>query len=200
MSMYRAKRGPIIVIAVLIGFVLFFYSPWELSSSLIPGQRGEVNELYGLLRLVTGDQPGNDHVLNDPQLDPTETVDWSVYAAGEPDVNWWKEAKRINKVHPIIVFSKTYCPYSKRAKKLLESYDITPPPKVIEVDVRDDGIVIKNLLSRLTGHSTFPNIIVQGKSIGGSDNLAGLHSSKELRNLIEKAGAKARKNGPEETD
>lgn len=198
--MHRAKRGPIIAIAVLIGFVLFFYSPWELSSSLIPGQRGEVNELYGLLRLVTGDQPGNDHVLNDPQLDPTETVDWSVYAAGEPDVNWWKEAKRINKVHPIIVFSKTYCPYSKRAKKLLESYDITPPPKVIEVDVRDDGIVIKNLLSRLTGHSTFPNIIVQGKSIGGSDNLAGLHSSKELRNLIEKAGAKARKNGPEETD
>ena len=66
------------------------------------------------------------------------------------------------------------------------------PPRPV-----DDGNVIKQLLTRMTGHSTFPNIIVQGKTIGGSDNLMALHASKELRTIIENAGAKPRGDGPE---
>jgi len=98
--------------------------------------------------------------------------------------------------------------FSKRAKELLASYDIQPPPTIVEVDIRgnvaaraflhiltpssDDGNVIKHLLTRLTNHSTFPNILIRGKSIGGSDDLQALHSNKSLTKLIEQAGAKAR--------
>ena len=102
--------------------------------------------------------------------------------------------------------------YSRRAKQLLQSYDIHPPPRVIEVDLRGwssfaatcrhvpdtllgDGNILKTLLTRLTGHSTFPNVIIKGKSIGGSDNLMSLHANKELRAIIEKAGAEAREDG-----
>ena len=53
----------------------------------------------------------------------------------------------------------------------------------------DDGNVIKHLLTRLTHHSTFPNILLHGKSIGGSDALDELHESKALRKLLEDAGA-----------
>ena len=44
---------------------------------------------------------------------------------------------------------------------------------------------------RLTGHGTFPNVIVQRKSIGGSDDLAQLHGSGKLVKLLSAAGVKA---------
>ncbi|KAJ2930246.1 hypothetical protein H1R20_g6827, partial [Candolleomyces eurysporus] len=211
-SSFRRRRVILYIALFIFGLVLY-YSPWELPASVkesgLSGRlsraniaqltkvQKEVDEIYGLLHLVTSDMPENEHILSSTELDPTKPIDWSVYAAGEPKIDWVKEAARIDKVHPIIVFSKTYCPYSRKAKALLASYDISPPPKVVEVDVRDDGNVLKQLLTRLTDHSTFPNIIIQGKTIGGSDNLNLLHSQKELRTLIEKAGAKARKSGLE---
>ncbi|KAG8741638.1 hypothetical protein FRC12_015601, partial [Ceratobasidium sp. 428] len=94
------------------------------------------------------------------------------------------------KVPPVVVFSKTYCPYSKRAKHLLASLHVEPPPFVVEVDLRSDVNIVKALLLRLTGHGTFPNIIVQRKSLGGSDDLAQLHESGELVKVLAAAGAK----------
>lgn len=61
--------------------------------------------------------------------------------------------------------------------------------------VPDDGNMIKHLLTRLTNHSTFPNILFRGQSIGGSDNLNKLHTDKTLAELIEKAGATPRSDG-----
>ncbi|KAF8608995.1 thioredoxin-like protein [Ceratobasidium sp. AG-I] len=95
------------------------------------------------------------------------------------------------KIPPVVVFSKTYCPYSKRAKNLLASMRLKPEPFIVEVDLRDDAETVKALLMRLTGHGTFPNVIVQRKSIGGSDDLVQLHGSGELVKLLGAAGVKA---------
>ncbi|GAB1525032.1 hypothetical protein RhiTH_008189 [Rhizoctonia solani] len=94
-------------------------------------------------------------------------------------------------VPPVVVFSKTYCPYSKRAKSLLSSLKLEPAPYVVEVDLRSDSDTVKALLVRLTGHGTFPNILVRRKSIGGSDDLARLHESGELIPLLATAGVSA---------
>jgi len=95
------------------------------------------------------------------------------------------------RVPPVVVFSKTYCPYSKRAKNLLASMSLMPEPFIVEVDLRDDAGTVKELLMRLTGHGTFPNVIVQRKSIGGSDDLTRLHGSGELVQVLAAAGVKA---------
>lgn len=92
--------------------------------------------------------------------------------------------------YPLIVFSKTYCPYSTRAKMLLERYDITPRPRIIEVDVRSDAPHIKVILARLTRHATFPNIILHGHSLGGSDDLLRMHDEGVLRSVLESGGLK----------
>lgn len=44
---------------------------------------------------------------------------------------------------------------------------------------------------KLTGHGTFPNVIIQRKTIGGSDDLARLHESGQLLELLGAAGVKA---------
>jgi len=56
----------------------------------------------------------------------------------------------------------------------------------------DDGDFIKAVLTRLTGRNTFPNVILHGKSIGGSDDIAALHKDGQLRQLFEQAGLQVR--------
>ena len=51
--------------------------------------------------------------------------------------------------------------YSKKAKELLTSYDLSPPPKVIELNLRSDGPQIQAILARLTGRKTVPNILLK---------------------------------------
>ncbi|KAG6375501.1 pre-mRNA splicing factor component-domain-containing protein [Boletus reticuloceps] len=119
--------------------------------------------------------------------------------AGWPG-GWEERLKVLREEYPLVVFSKvrpmiSMLLYSKRAKKLLETYDLSPAPKVIEVDLRADSTHIKTLLIRLTDRSTFPNVILHGRSIGGSDELIRLHEEGRLRDVLEKAGVKVRGTG-----
>ncbi|ERF73493.1 hypothetical protein EPUS_04116 [Endocarpon pusillum Z07020] len=105
--------------------------------------------------------------------------------------------------HSIVIFSKTYCPHSRRAKSLLlDTYDIVPQPYVVELDtwteparkgsgeVRDGEVVEENiptmgralqdLLAQRTGRKTVPNILVLGMSLGGADEVVKLHEEGNL--------------------
>ncbi|KAG0290094.1 hypothetical protein BGZ96_006449 [Linnemannia gamsii] len=89
----------------------------------------------------------------------------------------------------IMVFSKTYCPYSAVAKKLLNTY--TTDYEVLEVDREPRGDGIKNILRKITdGHATFPSIFFAGESIGGRDKLQEIEDKGELRKRLEKLGVK----------
>ena len=90
----------------------------------------------------------------------------------------------------VIIFSKTYCPFSKRAKGLLlEKYTITPEPYVVELDVHPLGRQIQDKLGLMTGRKTVPNIMINGKSIGGSDDIALMDSNYELVDTIRTLGS-----------
>ncbi|KAG8864571.1 hypothetical protein FRB96_005075 [Tulasnella sp. 330] len=89
---------------------------------------------------------------------------------------------------PLTVFSKTYCPYSKAAKSLLMRYDIHPAPFIVEADTRNDTMRLKSYLGRLTGHSTFPNVIMNSVSYGGSDDMNQMHARGELKPALKRAG------------
>lgn len=108
---------------------------------------------------------------------------------------WEDRINMLREQHPLVVFSKSYCPYSKRAKKLLEGYNLSPAPKIIEVDLRADSSHIKTLLMRLTNRSTFPNVILHGRSLGGSDELVRMHEEGQLREILENGGVKVRWTG-----
>ncbi|KAJ5129244.1 Glutaredoxin subgroup [Penicillium bovifimosum] len=101
------------------------------------------------------------------------------------------ELNAILKRSPIIIFSKSYCPYSKRAKSiLLEHYSIQPPPFVVELDQHPLGPNLQALLAQSTGRRTVPNVLVNGKSIGGGDDVAALDQSDELASTLRQMGGK----------
>ncbi|KAG0349350.1 hypothetical protein BG004_007534 [Podila humilis] len=89
--------------------------------------------------------------------------------------------------HKVMVFSKSYCPYSAGAKKLLMSY--TLDFNIMEVDLEDDDKAIKDVLIKVShGHSTFPSVFLKGVSIGGFDKLDAMDREGKLKPYLEQLG------------
>jgi tellurite resistance protein TehA-like permease/glutaredoxin len=67
--------------------------------------------------------------------------------------------------HPVVMFSKSTCPFCIELKRTLQVDGI--PYAVFEVDQCQDSVTITEKLKELSGISTYPNLFVNGKSIGG---------------------------------
>ncbi|KAJ1389858.1 Thioredoxin-like superfamily [Sesbania bispinosa] len=82
----------------------------------------------------------------------------------------------------ITIFSKSYCPYCLRAKRVFA--ELNEKPFVVELDLRDDGYQIQSVLLDLIGRRTVPQVFVNGKHIGGSDDLNAAVQSGQLQKLL----------------
>ncbi|KAG7914143.1 hypothetical protein KL927_004794 [Ogataea polymorpha] len=92
-----------------------------------------------------------------------------------------REFKEILSLSPVAIFSKSYCPYSKKLKDLLQtSYDITPQPTVVELDLHKFGKELQDYIASVSGRRTVPNLFVNGVSRGGSDEMSALHADNKL--------------------
>ncbi|KAJ3042807.1 Glutaredoxin-1 [Rhizophlyctis rosea] len=90
-----------------------------------------------------------------------------------------ENAIRDNKV---VVFSKTYCPYCTRAKRLLDSLNVKYA--LFELDTRDDGSEIQGYLQSKTGQRTVPNIFIKQQHVGGCDDLHAKQADGSLAKLL----------------
>ncbi|BFI30832.1 glutaredoxin 3 [Marchantia polymorpha subsp. ruderalis] len=90
--------------------------------------------------------------------------------------------KKTIAAHPIVIFSKSYCPYCKRAKSVFKQMDTTP--YVVELDLREDGGRIQAALSELVGRRTVPQVFVDGNHIGGSDDTLEAFNNGKLKKLL----------------
>ncbi|KAI0553385.1 thioredoxin-like protein [Xylaria curta] len=111
----------------------------------------------------------------------------------EPDEESEAEVtlRQILKRSPVVIFSKSYCPYSKKAKGvLLDKYIIEPTPYVVELDEHPLGRKLQALLAEKTGRRTVPNIMINGESVGGGDDIAELDTRKTLIDKFKSMGGK----------
>ena len=75
--------------------------------------------------------------------------------------------------HPVVIFSKTYCPYCKEAKRILDAAGAKNRQE-IELDTDPNGVQIQKALYQSTAQRTVPNIFIGGRHIGGCDDLRAL--------------------------
>ncbi|HEV8342301.1 MAG TPA: glutaredoxin 3 [Candidatus Binatia bacterium] len=78
----------------------------------------------------------------------------------------------------VVLYSKEYCSFCKRAKALLQSKNIA----FEEVDVTSDAVLQKEI-QRLSGRRTVPQIFIDGNSVGGFEELRELDAAGELDRL-----------------
>ncbi|CAF3314866.1 unnamed protein product [Rotaria socialis] len=92
--------------------------------------------------------------------------------------------------YPVVVFSKSYCPYSSKAKSILAKYDLDKNYHVLELDhlsLKADEY--QNELGKLTGAQTVPRVFINGKCIGGGDDTVALEKRGDLERLLKEAKA-----------
>lgn len=82
----------------------------------------------------------------------------------------------------IEIYTTKVCPYCVRAKNLLNAKDAD----FEEIDLTGDDAGREALLKRSGGMRTVPQIFIDGKHIGGCDNLYELEESGELDKLLGK--------------
>lgn len=80
------------------------------------------------------------------------------------------------------IYTTNYCPYCVRAKGLLSRKKVP----FTEIDVTHDDAK-REWLTEATGQRTVPQIFIDGRSIGGSDDLHALDRSGELDKLLGRA-------------
>jgi glutaredoxin 3 len=78
------------------------------------------------------------------------------------------------------IYTKAFCPYCSRAMALLASKGVTPT----EHDITMGGPRRAEMLERAPGRTTVPQIFIDGRHIGGSDDLAALDRQGKLDPLL----------------
>lgn len=80
----------------------------------------------------------------------------------------------------VVVYSKLSCPYCDRAKHLLTHKGVV----FEEVRVDLDPAKLQEMLSLSEGRRTVPQIFINGKGIGGFDQLWALEQQGQLTELL----------------
>ncbi|MEO6151519.1 MAG: glutaredoxin 3 [Croceibacterium sp.] len=78
------------------------------------------------------------------------------------------------------IYTKAWCGYCVRARQLLESKGIA----FIEHDITLGGAEKAEMMARKPDAFTVPQIFIDGRSIGGSDDLARLDRDGKLDELL----------------
>lgn len=80
----------------------------------------------------------------------------------------------------VIVYTTTTCPYCVRAKTLLRQKGV----EYREVDVSDNPALREKMTAEAGGRRTVPQIFIDGKPVGGYDDLKSLDDSGDLDRLL----------------
>lgn len=78
------------------------------------------------------------------------------------------------------IYTKFLCPYCTRAKTLLGAKGVA----FEEYDISMGGPLRAEMLERAGGRNTVPQVFIDGRHIGGSDDLAALDRAGKLDPLL----------------
>ena len=80
----------------------------------------------------------------------------------------------------IEIYTKFLCPFCSRAKALLTSKGVSYD----EIDVTMDASLRRTMIDRANGGATVPQIFIDGRHVGGCDDLHALDARGELDPLL----------------
>ena len=95
-----------------------------------------------------------------------------------------KKLAQMLSANPIVLLSKTTCPYCIRLKATLAGYPEAAEMLVVELNQEADGAALQAAAANVSGQRTVPQLFVRGKSLGGNDDCQRLHSQGVLAKAL----------------
>jgi glutaredoxin 3 len=87
----------------------------------------------------------------------------------------------------VVIYTRLFCGYCSRAKALLERKGVAYE----EIDAGDSPEKRREMIQRSNGRSTYPQIFIGDRHIGGSDELFALDRAGRLDALLNGAAGAA---------
>ncbi len=78
------------------------------------------------------------------------------------------------------IYTKAFCPYCSRALRLLDGKGV----EYEDIDITMGGPRRTEMIERANGRTTVPQVFIDGRHIGGSDDLAALDAEGGLDPLL----------------
>lgn len=88
--------------------------------------------------------------------------------------------ERVAAAAPVVIYTRTTCPYCIRAKRLLEMRGAT----FEEIDINRYPERRAEMIGRAKGRTTVPQIFIGGRHVGGCDDLFELEMGGKLEALL----------------
>jgi len=101
-----------------------------------------------------------------------------------------EQVKSLVAEHPVMVFSKSYCPFCRETKRTLDQLNVKHYD--IELDLLDIGEQLQRALYEITSQRTVPAIFIDGKFVGGNSDLQALKNKGGLKTMLDEAGIPAK--------
>jgi len=131
--------------------------------------------------------PGDSTLIFDVEL--LDILNRKASSANGPNVE--KEVEDAIAQNHIVIFSKSYCPWSKKAKAAIAAVpNKKSEPKIFELDLLgEEGQKMQDYLAKKSGQRTVPNVWIGQKHIGGSDAVSALVENDQLAKLCQGSAA-----------
>ncbi|XP_015910740.1 uncharacterized protein [Parasteatoda tepidariorum] len=103
------------------------------------------------------------------------------FSSSSPKMFSSVERKLINELinkHCVVIFSKSHCIYCRKVKKLFDENNINFT--TIELDKREDGSNMQDVLHEITGSRTVPRVFINSECIGGASDTEKLYQENKL--------------------
>lgn len=97
------------------------------------------------------------------------------------------EIEKLINSDKVVIFSKTTCPFCKKVKALFDSLNVKYT--VRELDQQANTAQVQDVLEKLSGQRTVPNVYINKKHIGGHDDTVKLHKEGKLMPLLSSVSA-----------
>merc|ERR1712088_461543 len=85
---------------------------------------------------------------------------------------------------PVVMVSKSYCPFCRKAKDALKSFNLGSDLVVYEIENDSDMDAIQNEMAKMTGGRSVPRVFIGGQFVGGGDEMVKYKSNGKLAELI----------------
>ncbi|MEC9292029.1 MAG: glutaredoxin 3 [Pseudomonadota bacterium] len=80
----------------------------------------------------------------------------------------------------VVIYSKEYCPFCKAVKALFDSLD----QAYENIDIAEHPERRDEMIEKANGRTTVPQVFVNGKHLGGNDDVQALHKKGQLQPLL----------------
>jgi glutaredoxin 3 len=90
----------------------------------------------------------------------------------------------------MVVFTKSYCPYSRALREMLDANGLKDRYGVFEIDREHHGNEVHKALKEMSGRQTIPNVYLNKENLGGDEEVEAMAKDGTLKAKLEAAGLK----------